>query len=230
MKETQTPRSKEIFNRRHKDSPSSKSFSEQPKKNQKIAKRNLNGEFASIYEDFPAEPAIESPILSTITDVSSDSNHNGESLDRSGSSVIAENQLIVLSEEASRLSDCTTTSKIATINAESVNLSFDSHKSFDLKGSVEVDVIVNLLKQARNEVVGSNGVSPSSMKLLDALVEATVRDLHTFPDRGDAIDAVLSNKLRIVVICFVVWMIGMTAIMICRSSTHNSSSLKFMPT
>ncbi|CAO2821465.1 unnamed protein product [Amaranthus hypochondriacus] len=230
MKETQTPRSKEIFTRRHKDSPSSKSFSEQPKKNQKIAKRNLNGEFASISEDSPAELAIESPILSTTTDVSSDSNHNGESLDRIGSSVIAENQLIVLSEEASRLSDFTPTSKIATINAESVNLSLDSNKNCELKGSMEVDVIVNLLKQARNEVVDSNGVSPSSTKLLDALVEATVRELCTLPDRGDAIDAVLSNKLRVVVICFVVWMIGMTAIVICRSSTHRSSSLNFTPT
>ncbi|KMT16290.1 hypothetical protein BVRB_3g054400 [Beta vulgaris subsp. vulgaris] len=222
MKETQTPRNKDISHRRPKDSPSSKSISEQSKKHQKVAKKSLNAEFASVSEDLLNESVMESLNFSTISE---------ESLDSFESSIGAENQSTVTSEEASPHSIFTPLSKVTTVCDESVDFSLHRDKKFESKSSVEVDVVVNLLKQARDQVISSNDVSDTSKKLLDASVEASMRELCALPDEGDVINALLSKKIRIVVVCFVVWLIAVTTIMIFqRSEARSSSSFNPYPT
>ncbi|KNA19741.1 hypothetical protein SOVF_058720 [Spinacia oleracea] len=225
MKEIQTPRSKDIILRRPKESPSSKSFSDQSKKHQKITKKSLNAEFASVSEDFLTESVSESINLSSISENLSDEHCIRES-ESFESSTGTENQSIVTSEEA-----FTPISKITTVCDESVNLSPDRIKMLGSNSSSEVDVAVNLLKQARSQVISSSDVSATSKKLLDALVEASVRDFCALPDEGDIIDAVLSKKVEVVAVCFVFWLISVTIVILFRcSGTRGSASFNPQPT
>lgn len=147
------------------------------------------------------------------------------------SSIGAENQSTVTSEEASPHSIFTPLSKVTTVCDESVDFSLDRDNKFESKSSIEVDVVVNLLKQARDQVLSSNDVSDTSKKLLDASVETSMRELCALPDEGDVINALLSKKIRIVVVCFVVWLIAVTTIMIFqRSEAQSSSSFNPSPT
>uniref|UniRef100_A0A803N2A9 Uncharacterized protein n=2 Tax=Chenopodium quinoa TaxID=63459 RepID=A0A803N2A9_CHEQI len=220
MKENQTPRSKDIIHRRPKESPYSKSISDQSKKHQKITKKSLNAEFASVSEDFSAESVQEPLNLSVISENLCEENLIGES-ESLLSSIGAENQSIITSEEA-----FTPVSKISTVYDESVNSSIDCSNVVGSNSSVEVDLVVNLLKQARSQVSSSSDVSDTSKKLLDALVEASVRDLSVLPDEGDIIGAVLSKRVGIVAVCFMVWLISV-AIMFFFSLFRNSKLLFF---
>ncbi|KAJ8422724.1 hypothetical protein Cgig2_004570 [Carnegiea gigantea] len=204
MKEHQTPR-KDLAHRRSKDSPSSKSISGHVKKTPKTAKKSLNAEFTSVSEDLLSESVTESFNFSPISEVLSDK-HNGESIDSSKWLFPGEYSSIPAIEEALTLSDSASSSKITSVKDETYDSSADRPKIFGNNSNVEAEMVSNLLKQATLEVLSSSDIHSSSKKVLDALVEVSVREFHALPDEDDKIDFLILNRSRILAFSFVVWL------------------------
>ncbi|XP_050372575.1 uncharacterized protein LOC126790402 [Argentina anserina] len=79
-------------------------------------------------------------------------------------------------------------------------------------GSMGAEVVASFLKQARTEVLNSAGVDAKSKKLLDALVEIVIEDLHTVPEERDQIAELISMKAKIRVVCLLLLILTMTVL------------------
>ncbi|KAK9724994.1 hypothetical protein RND81_05G113900 [Saponaria officinalis] len=223
MKEIQTPR-KDLSHRRPKDSPSTKSsINDLSKKSQKIAKKNLDAVFSSVSEELISDAVTKSFNFSPVSEILSESNvnHNGESF-----------ECLLGEEEALTLSESSACYKITTVNDDSSINSGNHSKVIQSYGCVEGEVVSNLLKQARVEMWNSNDVSPVSKKLLDSLVEVSVKEFCALPEEKDLVSVLISEKTRVLVFCFAVWLITMTVILIVFkfSSSRSTQSFYLPPT
>ncbi|KAL9237483.1 hypothetical protein vseg_012026 [Gypsophila vaccaria] len=213
MKETHTPR-QPLSQRRPKNSPSTKSSTaDLPKSSQKVAKKNLSTEFSSVSEDVIANDSVAesfdfSPISEVLSDI--DINHNEESLDNF--------ECVFTGEEALNSSNSSESSKINVRDCDKIL-------------NIEVDVMANLLKQARAEIWSSNNVSPRSKKLLDSLFQVYVKECCSFPQEMKLVNVLISEKTQVAVFCFAAWLITMTVItvIVFHGSSNRGTSSFFLP-
>ena len=141
------------------------------------------------------------------------------------SSITAIGEILTLSYSAS-------SSRITIFDDETCDSSVDNCKGLGDNSTVETEMVSNFLKQAGVEVLSSSEIHPSSKKVLDALVEVSVREFHALPDEADKIDFLILNRSRILAFSFVVWlMISLSMILFSVGlSTTSSSSLYPPPT
>jgi len=91
-------------------------------------------------------------------------------------------------------------------------------------------MVSNLLKQARLEVQRSSEIHPSSKKVLDALIEVSVREFYTLPNNeDDKVDFLVSNRSRVVAFSFMVWLIISLSMVLFSGGLSTSSSASFYP-
>ncbi|KAK9288221.1 hypothetical protein L1049_016670 [Liquidambar formosana] len=222
MKDHQTPqkeqqrRSSEIANRRSKE-PSLKSISEQAKRPHKITKKSLNAEFTSVSEDIFSETTKESLGFSPVSEVS-DGIQFTESFEASS------NPSLSASSESFALSDLTPSSKITTDKDEGEEVSVEHYGLGVSDGmkALEVEVLVDHLRQSRFQVLNSPDLDLRYQKLLDALIQIVIEEFYGLPEERDRFSELLSLKLCIVFLCFSLWMICVWVAFFCGSGGQSS--------
>ena len=140
-----------------------------------------------------------------------------------------DNSSIPLIEDVLALSDSASSSKITSINDEACDSSIDRRKVLGSSSTVEAEAVSNLLKQARLEVLNSSEIHPASKKVLDALVEVSVREFYALPDEDDKIDFLISNRTRILAFSFAVWLMISLGMILFSGGLSTASSASFYP-
>ncbi|KAJ9154619.1 hypothetical protein P3X46_027938 [Hevea brasiliensis] len=200
MKDYHTPLKEDLSNRKSKES--------RLKKPQKIAKKSLNGAFASVSEDVLFETVKESSDFSAISEIS-DANSTSQ---MAQSSVLEFNPVLSASLETLPLCDLTLTSKILATSADPGDVSMELYRFQKPNGSVEVDIVANFLKQARTRVLNSANADQQSKKLLDALVKVVLDEFFTVPEQTDWYFELVSTKGYVVFLCFLLWSLAVSVV------------------
>ncbi|XWS08479.1 hypothetical protein CRYUN_Cryun40dG0005600 [Craigia yunnanensis] len=104
------------------------------------------------------------------------------------------------SSEAFIPSELTPYSKMSTANR-------DEQIEFPKTGSVEVEIMVNLLKQARLQALNSIDMENKSKKVLDALIKSTINDFYSLPQEKDKLPELVSRKAYVGFLCFLLWVV-----------------------
>ncbi|KAK8548855.1 hypothetical protein V6N12_061759 [Hibiscus sabdariffa] len=183
-KENKTPRkehlrSSDLANRRSNDSPAKKT----PKK---IAGKSLTEAFISPIADVLPDISEESIDFSSIS-AFSDADFNIETAENL---VILSNPLLPTSSEMFTLSETGSASKISTANR-------DEQIDFSKTGLAEAGILVNLLKQARLQALNSVDMENKSKKVLDALIEFTIKEFYTLPREIDKLPELVCTNVYV---------------------------------
>ncbi|KAI8010939.1 hypothetical protein LOK49_LG06G03410 [Camellia lanceoleosa] len=205
----------------HSKTRRSKSISEHSKKPHRISQKCLNSVFTSVSEDL-----VE---FSSILEISED-NQLRESTE---SFIASPNQVISPSLETFSLSDLTPLSSTITVDKDEVVdvsvghcRSAKSKKSVDIV-SVEAEVVVNHLKQARIQVMNSTSADLQSKKLLNALIEVVIEEFNALPEEKDRLSELVSMKTRVVFMIFLLWIVAVS--MFLHFSSRGQSSFSVPP-
>ncbi|CAK9145673.1 unnamed protein product [Ilex paraguariensis] len=89
--------------------------------------------------------------------------------------------------------------------------------------SVEEEMLVNLIREARTQVLNSNDVALRSKKLLDRLVKFMIEDFQCLPEERDWINELPLKKCRVVLLSFVLWILAV--LMLFSFSSDGQGSL-----
>ncbi|KAK8623935.1 hypothetical protein V6N13_065295 [Hibiscus sabdariffa] len=214
-KENQTPRkehprSSDLANRRSNDSPAKRI----PKK---IARKSLTEAFISPIGDVLPDISEESIDFSSIP-AFSDANFNIETAENL---VISSNPLLSTSPERFKLFEIAPClkSKISTANR-------DEPTDFSKTGLAEVGILVNLLEQARLQALNSVDMEDKSKKVLDALIEFTIKEFYTLPQETDRLPELISTNAYARFLCFfLLWVVAVglfSLYLICYSRSVSS--------
>ncbi|XVF28189.1 hypothetical protein REPUB_Repub15cG0007300 [Reevesia pubescens] len=104
------------------------------------------------------------------------------------------------SSETFALSELTPCSKILTAKR-------DEQIDFSKTGSAEVEIMVNLLNQARLEALNSVDMEKKSKKVLEALTKLAINEFYTLPQEIDELPQLVTRNAYIVFLCFLFWVI-----------------------
>ncbi|GAB2288968.1 hypothetical protein Dimus_023273 [Dionaea muscipula] len=246
----QTPH-RDISNRRSKDS-SSKSTPDLSKKKSvslpQLVKKNLKSAFASVSGD---------PLLESIGDFSpasevSDANQKPEFIELISESVSdyspvfevsntnekkqASIELIAGYSETSTSSDLTSYEKVTSVADELSSVALDRGEIsvFDgvNVGSVEADVVAYHLRRAGIQILRSKDVDEGVKKLLDALIDVMLKEIYVVPGdqkEKDRVESIVSAKACVVLVCFLLWLVGMTMVVVI-SGTGDLHASQIPPT
>ncbi|XP_034686861.1 uncharacterized protein LOC117915394 [Vitis riparia] len=220
MKEVQASekehkRSSVLANRR------SKSISDQAKEPQKITKKSLNAAFADVSEDVSQESTGDSIDFSRISEVF-DGNRHRESIE----SVKVLNPALSTSSETSALFDIAPSSKISTKKNELENVLVESYGMAGSDGlkieSLEAEIVVELLTQARAQVLNSSDTDIRSKRLLDTLIKIIIDETYLLPGQTDQFPGVVFARTRLLMVCFLLWILTISVVSFIRSGAQGS--------
>ncbi|KAE8683367.1 Basic helix-loop-helix DNA-binding superfamily protein isoform 1 [Hibiscus syriacus] len=194
-KENQIPlrehsRSSDLSNRRSNDSPAKKT----PKK---IARKSLNEALISPTEDVLPDISEESIDFSSIS-AFSDVDFNIETAENL---VILSNPLLSTSLETFTLPEIDPCSKMSTASR-------DGQIDFSKTGLAEAVILVNLLKQARLQALNSVDMENKSKKVLDALIEFTIKEFYTLPQEIDKLPKLVCRDVYARSLCFLLMVVA----------------------
>lgn len=96
-------------------------------------------------------------------------------------------------------------------------------------GSVELEIVVDILKRNRTQVLNSADVDPQSKKILDALIEIVIEEFYNRPKERDRFAELVSIKIQIVLLSFFLWMLAVAVAFFFGSAVQHSSS-RHLPT
>ncbi|XVF62425.1 hypothetical protein PTKIN_Ptkin09bG0006600 [Pterospermum kingtungense] len=185
------PRSSDLVHRRSKDSPANKT-------SKKIARKSLTEAFVSPIEDVLPEISEESVDFS-LTSAISDATYDDETAE---SFVMASCPSLSASSEAlTTPSELTPCSKMSTANRVEPS-------DFLKTASPEVEIMVNLLQQARLQALNSIDMDNNSKKVLDALIKSTIDEFYTLPQERDKLSELVSRNAYIGILCFLLCIVG----------------------
>ncbi|KAL4272717.1 hypothetical protein GQ457_13G023640 [Hibiscus cannabinus] len=173
------PRSSDLVNRRSNDSSAKRT----PKK---IAGKSLTEAFISPIEDVLPDISEESIDFSSIS-AFSDADFNIETAENL---VILSNPLLPTSPKMFTLSETGSASKISTANR-------DEQVDFSKTGLAEAEILVNLLKQARLQALNSVDMENKSKKVLDALIEFTIKEFYTLPQEIEKLPELVCTNVYV---------------------------------
>ncbi|CAL5395788.1 unnamed protein product [Camellia sinensis] len=192
----------------------SKSISEHSKKPHRISQKCLNSVFTSVSEDL-----VE---FSSISEISEDNQ-----LRESAESFIASLNQVISPSLETFLSSTITVDKDEVVDVSVGHCrSAKSKKSVDIV-SVEAEVVVNHLKQARIQVMNSTSADLQSKKLLNALIEVVIEEFNALPEEKDRLSQLVSMKTRVVFMIFLLWIVAVS--MFLHFSSRGQSSFSEPP-
>ncbi|KAF3456373.1 hypothetical protein FNV43_RR01023 [Rhamnella rubrinervis] len=197
------------------------------KKFQKISKKSLSAAFTSASADFPVEDLKESVDFSPISEVS-DVSMNGKVTE---SLILVPDPALSASSDTLLLPDITPSSEVTSEEDEQDLVSLN-HGGFNVVdgskyGSLEAEIVVNVLRQARAEVLNFANMESRSKKLLDTLIEIVIEDLQTVSPERDRFAELLSGKTRTAFWCFFFWIFVVAVTLFFSSGTQGSSGRLF---
>ena len=82
--------------------------------------------------------------------------------------------------------------------------------------------MVDFLKIARSQGLNSVDVDTRSKKLLDALLSIIVDEFYAQPEEKDRSDELIAKKTKIVLLCFVFWILAMAMTFFFSTRVENS--------
>ena len=142
---------------------------------------------------------------------------------------MAEDPSLFGSSESSITSDLTPSSKITADMQEPGQL-YGTIEPTGLKiGSVELEIVVDILKRNRTQVLNSSDVDPQSKKILDALIEIVIEEFYNRPKERDRFAELVSIKIQIVILFFFLWMLAVAVAFFFGSGVQHASS-RHLPT
>ncbi|KAG7991136.1 hypothetical protein I3843_02G060300 [Carya illinoinensis] len=214
MKEVPTPRKEQARPSEHLDRRSKESSS---KKLPKTVKKSLNAAFTSLSEDVTPSTKVSLDLFS-ISEIAG-SDHIGEE-----SFLMAVNLALSASSE-SLVTSALTPSSTVTVDMEG---SGHLHETFELGGSkissVEAEIAVDFLKRSRSQVLKSADVDPQSKRIMDAIIEIVIDELHLRPEEKDHFAELVIMKTQILLLCFFLWILAVAVAFFFGSAIQNSSS------
>ena len=83
-------------------------------------------------------------------------------------------------------------------------------------------IVVDFLKIARSQGLNSVDVDTRSKKLLDALLSIIVDEFYAQPEEKDRSDELIAKKTKIVLLCFVFWILAMAMTFFFSTRVENS--------
>ncbi|KAL8551209.1 hypothetical protein ACS0TY_000334 [Phlomoides rotata] len=165
--------------------------------------------FGNVHSDFAREQAL-SPEQNFLASVNL--------VDTSSSETVAISDLASQSEPPS--SEITSHKHVAVNEMNTKIPEVDSLKKIK---SIEAEVVIKHLKEARIKVMISNDLGPSK-KLLEALINIIIEDIHGgLYEESDWLDKLLSGKSNLVILSF-----GMAIIVLLMLRFLSLSSLRFL--
>ncbi|KAL8152929.1 hypothetical protein V2J09_010689 [Rumex salicifolius] len=227
MKNNQIQNRSELPNRRSKDS-SLKSSSDEAKKSIKIIKKSLNSAFTSVVKDDQADSLSYTYENSPIKETSGD-NQGKESTENHHLLEDVNSPLLSASSKASMEADLSPSSVITT-NESALTVLDGDEISDASRSEVEVEMVANYLKQARLQMLSSTGMDLRLKKLLDVLVDVTVKEFFSMSDERDWMDKIISAENSIRIICFLICLIGTSVMLLLRSGIGGSAYYPPPPT
>ncbi|KAG7991135.1 hypothetical protein I3843_02G060300 [Carya illinoinensis] len=194
MKEVPTPRKEQARPSEHLDRRSKESSS---KKLPKTVKKSLNAAFTSLSED--VTPSTKSFLMAV--------------------------NLALSASSESLVTSALTPSSTVTVDMEG---SGHLHETFELGGSkissVEAEIAVDFLKRSRSQVLKSADVDPQSKRIMDAIIEIVIDELHLRPEEKDHFAELVIMKTQILLLCFFLWILAVAVAFFFGSAIQNSSS------
>ncbi|KAL8484808.1 hypothetical protein ACS0TY_027193 [Phlomoides rotata] len=202
-----------------------KTASDLNKNLRKVTKKSLNPAFKAVSED-------DSAVLESLNELSeaSDENPYGECVENFLASV---NLVDTSSSETAAISDLAsqsespssviTSHKHAAVNE--TNTKIPEVDSLNKIKSIEAELVIKHLQEARIQVMKSNDLGPSK-KLLKALINIIIEEIHGgLYEESDWLDKLLSGKSNLVILSF-----GMAIIVLLMLWFLRLSSLRFLAT
>ncbi|OMO53479.1 hypothetical protein CCACVL1_28607, partial [Corchorus capsularis] len=170
-----------------------------------IAQKSLIGSFASPVKDVLSEISEESCNFSSISDA--DVNDEMVEIWFTYTHIIFLKNIVLVpysstsaSQETFTVSELTPCSKISTVDG-------DEQVDFSKTGSVEVEIVVDFLKQARKQALSSVDMDKKSMKVLDALISFIIDEFYTLPQERDKLPQVVLGNAQVGYLCFWLWIV-----------------------
>lgn len=105
------------------------------------------------------------------------------------------------SSEAFTTSELTPCSKIIATNG-------NEETDFSKTCSVEVEIMVNLLKQGRLQSLNSVSMEDKFKKVLDALIEFSINEFYTMPQERDKLHELVNGHAYVGFPCCLLWVVA----------------------
>ncbi|KAF7837701.1 protein SINE3 [Senna tora] len=105
-----------------------------------------------------------------------------------------------------------------------VNCFGDTELDSSKFASVEADIAVKFLRKTQSEVLNSVSAAPQYRELIDEVINFVMKEHNMLPEERDRVAQVVSIKNQIVFLCFLLWIIGVSAVIFFTSDTHRSFS------
>ena len=77
--------------------------------------------------------------------------------------------------------------------------------------SLKVEGVVKNLQESMFQVLHSADIEPRSKKILDALVKMVIEEFYSLHEERNIVVELFSKKIRIVLLCFVLGMLAVSA-------------------
>ena len=99
------------------------------------------------------------------------------------------------------------------ITAEAVTICVPSHygATTDEMNLLKVEGMVKNLRESMFQVLHSADIEPRSKKVLDALVKMDIEEFYSLHEERNIVVELFSKKIRIVLLCFVLGMLAVSA-------------------
>ena len=136
------------------------------------------------------------------------------------------NPALSTSSETSALFDIAPSSKISTKKNELENVLVESYGMAGSDGlkieSLEAEIVVELLTQARAQVLNSSDTDIRSKRLLDTLIKIIIDETYLLPGQTDQFPGVVFARTRLLMVCFLLWILTISVVSFIRSGAQGS--------
>ncbi|XP_022867820.1 uncharacterized protein LOC111387491 isoform X3 [Olea europaea var. sylvestris] len=173
----------------------SKSVSDYTKNPHKVSKKSLNSVSTAVSEN--ESSVVESPEKSIDFSISENSIASSSPVDTPSSETVARSDH---SPSLSSSSVITCDKYIAASVSSSKRKNPEEVNSLNKNGSVEAEMVIKHLRDARIQVTNSNDMDRSK-KLLEVLISSTIKELGGSPhEEEDWINELVSSNARVVIL------------------------------
>lgn len=88
--------------------------------------------------------------------------------------------------------------------------------------SMEVEFVVNFLRNVKPKVLNSVSAAPQYKKLVDEIIEYIIQDFHTdtLPEERDHLAQILPAKKQMLFLGFFIWIIGVSVVIFFNSDMY----------
>lgn len=132
-----------------------------------------------------------------------------------------------ISSETSASSDIAPLSKLSTGENALENVKVESRGMVTSDGlkirSLEAEIVVELLMQARAHVLSSSDTDFRSKRLLETLINIIIDETYLLPAETDQFPGVMIARTRLLILCFLLWILIFSVVFFFSSGAQGST-------